>query len=121
MDASQMATGAQMPQGTVAPDQAQVGGDITKVMQVLGMAIEQAVDGQGFVDMNRLIAMWPQIAQQGGVNIPFQTVMQLIQQNPNLISDLIIKHGLAGIIMSGRHISAEQLAGMGSGAVGSGG
>lgn len=125
----QLASGAPMPPPsgnpgqspvTSVPGQAQVGTDITKVINVLGMAIQQAVDEQGFVDVQQLVAIWPQVAQQGGVNIPFQTVMQLIQQNPNLVSDLIVRNGLAGITMNGRRISAEQLAGIGTGAVGGG-
>lgn len=134
MNPAQMATGGgQMPpqqpqqapqqappQGTVAPGQTQPGGDIKKILQVLSMAIQQTVDGQGFVDMQKLIMLWPQIAQQMGVNVPFQSVMQMIQQNPNLISDIIVQHGLSGITMNGRRISAEQLAGLGTGAVGGG-
>ena len=135
MDPSQMAGGVSMPppqalqggqpsqppQGTIAPGQAQVGGDITKVLEIHSQAIQQTVDPQGYVDMQRLIQMWPQLAQQMGINIPFQTVLQLIQQNPDMVSDIIVKHGLAGITLNGRKISAEQLAGMGSGASGAGG
>ena len=82
------------------------------------MAIKQTVDEQGRVDVQQLIAIWPQIAQQAGINIPFQTVMQMIQQNPNLLSDLVVRYGLAGISANGRTITAEQLAEMGSGAMG---
>jgi len=122
LDASQLASGGQQaPQAgtTTTPQQTNVGMDISKVLQVLGNAIQQCVNPQGFVDMQKLITIWPQIAQQGGVNIPFQTVMQLIQQNPQLISELVVRYGLNGIIMNGQHISAEQLAGIGSGATGS--
>lgn len=122
MNPAQMAGGGQPqptpPQGQITPEQSNIGGDINKVLEVLGQAIQQSVDQQGYVDMNTLVSIWPQIAQQGGVNIPFQTVMQLIQQNPNLISDLIVRYGLAGITMDGRRIPAEQLAGMGTGATG---
>ena len=105
------------PQVTATPDQAQVGGDINKVIEALEMGIQQAVDQSGYVDMQQLIAIWPQIAQQAGVNIPFETVVQLVQQNPELISNLIVRHGLAGIKLNGRVISGEQLAGMSTGAV----
>lgn len=124
MDPAQMAQGGAQPQMPppssvqTAPGQANVGGDMSKVMEALSMAIQQAVDGSGYVDMQKLIAMWPQVAQQLGVNVPFETVMQLVQQNPQMVSDIIVKHGLAGIVMQGRHISAEQLAGMGTGATG---
>ena len=108
----------QPPQGQITPQQSNVGGDINKLLEVLGMAIKQTVDEQGFVDVQQLIAIWPQIAQQAGINIPFQTVMQMIQQNPNLLSDLVVRYGLAGIRANGRTITAEQLAEMGSGAMG---
>ena len=111
----------QPPQGQITPQQSNVGGDINKLLEVLGMAIQQTVDEQGYVDVQQLIAIWPQIAQQAGINIPFQTVFQLIQQNPNLLSDLVVRYGLSGINDRGRRISASQLAGMGSGAVGGGG
>ena len=106
------------PQGQVTPEQSNVGGDMNKLLEVLGMAIQQSVDEQGYVDVQQLVQIWPQMAAQGGINIPFQTVMQLIQSNPQLISDLIVRYGLSGISMNGQRISAEQLAGLGSGAVG---
>ena len=106
------------PQGQITPEQSNVGGDMNKLLEVLGMAIQQSVDEQGYVDMQQLIQIWPQITQQGGVNVPFATVMQLIQSNPQIISDLIVRYGLSGITMNGQRIPAEQLAGLGSGAVG---
>ena len=111
----------QPPQGQVTPQQSNVGGDINKLLEVLGMAIQQTVDEQGYVDVQQLIAIWPQIANQAGINIPFQTVMQMVEQNPNILSDLVVRYGLNGIKVNGRVISADQLAGMGSGAVGGGG
>lgn len=132
MDPAQM-TGAAPPQGGMPPPpqqptstgqpmvepggQSQVGMDLPKIMEVLGIAVQQCVDQQGYVDLNKLVQLWPQLAQQGGVNVPFQTVMELIQKNPSMIEDLIIRHGLAGIIANGQRIPAEQLAGMGNGAV----
>ena len=118
MPPQQMQQQMQSPQGQVTPEQSNVGGDINKLLEVLGMAIQQTVDEQGFVDVQQLIAIWPQIAQQAGINIPFQTVFQMIQQNPNILNDLVVRYGLAGIKVNGRTIGAEQLAGMGSGALG---
>lgn len=115
MDAAQMAQGTP-PQGTIAPGQAQVGGDIGKVMEALSAAVQQAVNEQGYVDLDQLTAIWPQISQQMGVNVPFQTVMQLVNQNPDIVGDIVAKHGLAGIVVNGKHISAEQLSGTSSGA-----
>lgn len=108
----------QPPQGQITPGQSNVGGDINKLLEVLGMAIQQTKDEQGFVDVQQLIAMWPQLAQQAGLNIPFQTVWQMIQQQPELLNELVVRYGLSGIMANGRRITAEQLAGMGSGAMG---
>lgn len=105
----------------VAPGQAQVGGNMEKVIQAIGMAVQQSVDQQGFVDLNKLVAMWPQIAQQLGINIPFQTVMQLIQQNPSILEDLVVRYGLSGMVINGQRITAEQMAGQVTGASGAGG
>ena len=118
MPPPQMQQQMQPPQGQVTPEQSNVGGDINKLLEVLGMAVQQTVDEQGFVDVQQLIAIWPQIAQQAGINIPFQTVFQMIQQNPNILNDLVVRYGLSGIKVNGRTIGAEQLAGMGSGALG---
>lgn len=125
MGPAQMAGGApQMPSPAqttqVAPGQAQVGASMDKIMQAIGMIVQQAVDKQGFVDMNRVISMWPQVAQQLGINIPFQTVWQLIQQNPNLLESIVVKYGLSGMIVNGQRISAEQMAGQVTGATGGG-
>jgi hypothetical protein len=124
MNPEQMAGGGmpQSPQaGTqVAPGQATVGADMKKVTEALGMAVQQCVDQQGFVDMNKLVALWPQIAQQTGLNVPFQAVMQLIQQNPQLLEDLVVRYGLAGMVHNGQRITAEQMVGMQSGASGGG-
>ena len=95
----------------VAPGQAQVGGNMEKVIQAVGMAIQQAVDQQGYVDMNKLVTLWPQIAQQLGINIPFQTVMQLIKQNPSILENLVVRYGLSGMVVNGQRITAEQMAG----------
>lgn len=126
MDGSQVASsmmgggGPTMPppsQVTSTPGQAQVGGDISKIMEALSAAVQQSVDENGYVIFQQIVSIWPQIAQQFGINVPFQTVMQLIEQNPDMLSDIAVKHGLAGIDVNGRKISAEQLAGIGSGAV----
>jgi len=101
----------------VATDSAQ-GGDQQLVMQVLEQALTQAVNQEGFVDVKRLAEIWPQVAQQAGLNIPFQTVLQMIQQNPGIIEELVNKLGLAGITVDGRNISGEELSGIGSGATG---
>lgn len=127
MNPAQMAQGGQPAQGpqqapqstgTIAPGQSQVGGDVQKVIKALEAGIQQCVDQQGYVDLQKLIQIWPQIAQQAGINIPFQTVMQLVKQDPGMIDDLIVRHGLSGIIVNGQRVSAEQMAGIATGASG---
>ena len=114
---SQLAGGVPPPQGVQAPSQGVQTGtpDLNKVMEVLATAVQQAVDQNGFVDMNRLVQIWPTVAQQAGLNIPFQMVLQIIQQNPNMLRDLIIRLGLQGIIANGRRISGEELSQIGGG------
>lgn len=101
----QVATGAQ-PQG----------GDQQAILQALEQAISQAVDEQGIVDIGRLAQIWPQVAQQLGLNIPFSTVLQMLQQNPQILEELVNKLGLSGIkTPDGKVLSAEELAGIGGG------
>lgn len=116
MNPAMMAGGApqQAPQGggqppiQATPGQV-TGGDPGKIKQALQAAIQQCVDKNGYVDMNKLVAVWPQIAQQMGLNIPFQAVLQMIQQDPSLVEDIINQMGLAGITVNGKQISAEEL------------
>lgn len=104
--------GSQPPTGVgnvqATPDQAQAA-DPTKVTQAIELALKQVVDKNGYVDMNRLISIWPQVAQQVGLNIPFQTVLQMLQQDPSMIEGIITQMGLAGITVNGKNISAEEL------------
>lgn len=115
MNPAQMAGGGmpqQMPppqQVQVAPGQSPVGGDQELIMKVLSQAIQQSVDERGYVDVQKLQMIWQQIAQQNGLNIPFQTVLQMIEQNPEMISSVITQMGLSGIIVDGRAISEQEL------------
>lgn len=93
---------------TVAPGQAQTP-DPQKITQVLEGALKQVVDKNGYVDMNKLVILWPQVAQQAGLNIPFTTVLQMLQQDPSMIENIIQQMGLAGIIVNGKAISADEL------------
>ena len=117
MDATQMAQGGmqqggmpQQPQVQAVPGQTQTG-DPRKIMDALQAAIQQAVNSQGYVDLNKLILLWPQISKQFGINIPFQTVMQLIKQNPSILENLVVRYGLSGMVVNGQRITAEQMAG----------
>lgn len=92
----------------VTPGQAQVA-DPTKVSQVVEIALKQVVDKNGYVDMNKLVLLWPQVAQQAGLDIPFTTVLQMFEQNPSMLEGVIQQMGLAGIIVNGKPISAEEL------------
>lgn len=84
-------------------------GDPNKMLQALEAAVKQVIDKNGYVDLNKLVMLWPQISQQMGLNIPFQTVMQMIEQNPDLLDSIISQMGLAGISINGKQISAEEL------------
>lgn len=119
MDAGAMAMGNEQsmgggmgdgmsPQAQVAPGQAQVD-DPQKILDALRAAIQQTVNAQGYVDMNKLILLWPQIAQKFGIDVPFQTVLQLLEQNPDIFNELVTQYGLAGIIANGQVISAQQM------------
>lgn len=115
MNPSMMAGGTQQtppPTGVgnvqATPDQTTVA-DPTKVTQAIEAALKQVVDKNGYVDMNKLVLIWPQISQQMGLNIPFQSVLQMIEQNPDMLENIISQMGLAGIIANGKAISAEEL------------
>lgn len=122
MDAAMMAgsgmpsQGQQQPNVQTAPGQTQTD-DPGKIVEALKAGIEQAVNQQGYVDLNKLVLLWPQISQKMGINIPFQTVMQIVQQNPGILDDIIARMGLAGIIVDGKVMSGEQLIGHGTGAI----
>ena len=115
-DPSQLA-GAAPQQIQAAPGNVQ-GGDQQLILQALEEALRNSVDQNGYVDVMKLAQIWPQVAQKLGLNIPFQSVLQMIQQNPEMIVELVQKLGLAGIIVNGRQISAEELSQSGSSAGG---
>lgn len=139
MDPAQMASGGGQPQPPmppassvqsstpsngpiISPGQAPGGIDSAKVEQLLKTIIPQAVDNAGYVSLLKLATIWPQISQQYGINMPFQTFLELIgkdQSLSDLVDRLIVSYGLAGIIdKDGNRISAEQLQGQQMGATG---
>lgn len=81
---------------------------VNQIIESLKQILPQVVDQNGYVNMDRLIMMWPQFSQ-----VPFQVVMQLIQQNPEILNQLISQYGLNGIIIQGRTIGADELASLG--------
>src|SRR3990167_4334688 len=108
IDPAQLASasgGSPVPSGAgnvlATPQQAAVG-DPQAVLTVLEDAIKQSVDANGNVDLKKLVAVWQIVAQKHGVQVPLQTVMQMIEQNPNLLLDIITRLGLNGIIKDGR-------------------
>ena len=112
MDPSMMASGAGQPQApapAVEGAAPAAGGDPQAIMQVLESALQQVVDKEGYVDVARLASIWPQLAQQAGLNIPFETVLQLISQSPEIIAEIINKMGLSGIIVNGQKMAAEDI------------
>lgn len=81
---------------------------INQIIEALKQILPQVIDERGYVNMDKLITMWPQFSQ-----VPFQVVMQLIQQNPEILNNLISQYGLAGITVQGRMISAQELVSLG--------
>lgn len=104
-------------QPMVEPGGGVQGVDLEKIKEALSQIIPQCLTKERYVDFNQLVALWPQVAQQMGLNVPFQTVWQIIENNPSLVQDLMIRLGLAGLKANGRMYSAEQLSGMGNGSV----
>ena len=102
-------TGGQPPVTTAAPGNSATT-DINAVVEALKQVLQQAVDENGYVDVNRLVTMWPQFS-----DVPFQVVMQLIQQSPEILNQLISQYGLNGLIVNGRIVAADELASLGQG------
>lgn len=99
--------GGPQPMTAAAPGST-VTTQISEVIDALKKILPQVVDQKGYVNMDRLITMWPQFS-----NVPFQAVMQLIQQSPELLNEIISQYGLNGIISQNRVISADELAALG--------
>ena len=99
-----------MPAQSASPVQGASGGQVNvqEIIDALKQAIPQVTDDKGYVDVSKLIMLWQQFSQ-----IPFQTVMQLIQQSPEILTDIIAQYGLAGINVNGRMVSADELASLG--------
>ena len=106
----------------IAPGQAPGGIDPNKIEQLLKTIIPQAVDEQGYVSLVKLATIWPQISQQYGINMPFQSFLELIGTDPKieeLVDRLVVSYGLAGIVdKDGQRITAEQMQGIQTGATG---
>jgi len=111
-------------QPQVAPGAQPTNIDPQQIMQLLEVAVQASVDANGFVDIEALVRAWPQAMEQTGVKVPIQVVLEMIQQNPQILQQLIQKLGLNGMIVNGQQISGEQLvqqAGMGGGQQGAAG
>ena len=96
------------PPMTVAAQGSTVTTQITEVIDQLKQIIPQVVDEKGYLDMNKLITLWPQFSR-----IPFQVVMQILQQSPELFDNLISQFGLNGIVANGKTISNDELVNIG--------
>lgn len=99
------------------PPQAQMGDDLPKVKEALATIIPQCIDQQRIFDIDKLIQVWPSVAQQYNLNIPFQTVWKIIEQDPDFVESILIQHGSTGIKANGQVYTIEQLEGMSNGAV----
>ena len=100
-----------MPPQGAPPQQGAPSGqmDVQAIIEALKQALPQVTDPKGYVDVAKLIMLWPQLSP----DIPFQVVMQLIEQNPDILTDIIAQFGLAGIIANNRVVSADELAALG--------
>ncbi len=83
--------------------------NVQAIVDALKQAIPQVTDDKGYVDVAKLIMLWPQLSP----DVPFQIVMQLLQSNPDILTDIIAQYGLAGIIANNRVVSADELAALG--------
>ena len=119
MPTSAELAGGQMPQQ--APEQAPAaspqGVDLQSLLPALKEALQASMDQGGYVDLNKLFQIWPQIAQKYGIQVPFDAILQMISQQPEMIHPIIQELGIVGIIQDGKQISAEQLSQQGSGGV----
>lgn len=104
----ELAVGGQ-PQ--IAPNAAPQGGDLESLIPAIKAVIEQSVDENGYLDIEKVAMLWPQVAQQMGINIPFETVLKMIEANPEILQSLVTELGIAGITYKGKQISGEELAG----------
>lgn len=116
MGGAAMAAGGGLPQGGGGQPPVQtaaLGGGMTtqidEIISALKQILPQCVDEKGYVNMDKLITLWPQVMP----NVPFQVVMQLIGQTPDLLNEIIAQYGLAGVTVQGRVISADELASLG--------
>lgn len=84
--------------------------DVESLMATFKQVVEQCLDGDGFVDMNRLITMWPQFSQ-----VPFESVMQVLEQQPELFDQVLEQFGLSGITVNGKNMTLDELHHLGGG------
>lgn len=118
MPSAEELAGGQPPQIQIAPGAEPQGGDIEAILQALEQALSQSLDQEGYIDLDQLATVWNQIAQQMGVTVPFETILDMIKSNPAMIQPIIEKLGIIGIIANGVKHGGEELSGMGSGAMG---
>src|SRR3990167_1245413 len=121
-----MATSMDMAGGNVAPQAPEqaptaptTGDSMESLLPALKELLQASMDQNGFVDLNKLVQIWPQIAQKYGLQIPIQALMEIISQNPDMMDPIIQELGISGIIKDGQQISGDELqAQAGGGAAG---
>lgn len=95
------------------------GASMESLVPALKELLQASMDQNGFVDLNKFVQLWPQIAQKYGMNIPIDALMQMISQNPDMMDPIIQELGIAGIIKDGKQITGDELqAQVGGGAAG---
>lgn len=109
MPTPQELAGAAQPQ--IAPNAAPQGVDLQSLIPAIKEVLSQAVDENGYLDIEKVAMLWPQIAQQMGINIPFETLLKMIESNPEVLQSIVQELGIAGISYKGQQMSPEQLMG----------
>src|SRR3990167_1325497 len=119
-NSANMAGGGVPPQAPeMAPAAPTANANMESLLPALKELLQASMDKNGFVDLNKLVQIWPQIAQKYGLQIPIQALMDMIAQNPDMMDPIIQELGIAGIIKDGQQITGDELqAQAGGGAAG---
>lgn len=88
---------------------------IQSIIPALKEALVASMDENGFVDLNKLVQVWPQIAEKFGLQITIQQLLEMVQQDPDAIDAIIQELGIAGIIKDGKQVTGEELQGQAGG------
>lgn len=102
----QAGTGTGEAMGGAVPGQG-----MENLLPALKEVLQASMDQQGFVDLNKLVQLWPQVAQKYGLQMTVEQLMQMVQQDPDAIEPILQELGIVGIMKDGKQITGEELAG----------